>query len=242
MLRVGGADTRSAEDLAATFVHEVNHARHQGGPDPLTMGREEFVNAAVQEEIDGEIRAHEFQVQLGTARGERYTGDSDYGYAYQTAIENENYRRHEQGRAELTAQEAQRVGDRAGRKALQEWARSAGYYIQTATERLDILVRQTFAAIHGHGAAETRELAPECDVAHADLLRVAPQAYASLLARLRDTAGGVRAHSATHKNAEHAANPLPPRRLAGAHGRVLDGLPHDILTPARARRGRHQPP
>lgn len=130
VLRIGGANTRSPEDLAETFIHEVNHARHQGGPNPLTMGREEFVNAAVQEEIDGEIRAHEFRVQLAAARGEQYHGSSDYGYAYQTAVDDENYRRREQGRPELTAEEAQRVGDRAGREALQEWARSAGYYEQ----------------------------------------------------------------------------------------------------------------
>ncbi|KAB8190608.1 hypothetical protein FH608_034400 [Nonomuraea phyllanthi] len=130
VLRIGGANTRSPEDLAATFVHEVNHARHQGGPNPLTMGREEFVNAAVQEEIDGEIRGHEFRVQLAAARGEPYTGSSDYGRAYQAAVHDENYRRSEQGLPELTADEAQRVGDRAGREALQEWARSTGYYEQ----------------------------------------------------------------------------------------------------------------
>ncbi|QFY05780.1 hypothetical protein GBF35_03045 [Nonomuraea phyllanthi] len=82
--------------------------------------------------------------------------------------------------------------------------RAASEDFQAATDHLETLVRQTFATIHRHGAEEAKELAPEFDAEHADLARVAPQAYASLLARLRNTAGGVRAHSATHETAEHA--------------------------------------
>lgn len=83
--------------------------------------------------------------------------------------------------------------------------RAASEDFRTATDRLESLVGQTFATIHAHGAEEAKELAPEFDAEHADLVRVAPQAYASLLARLRDTADGVRAHSATHETAEHAS-------------------------------------
>ncbi|MEO3890453.1 hypothetical protein [Nonomuraea sp. B5E05] len=118
---------RTPEELAEAFVHEVNHARNEGKPNPLTMGREEYIKAAIEEEVDGEVKAHEMRVQLAAARGESWGWESSYGYAYQAAVEQENERRREQDLPPLTADATRRIGDEAGREALREWARSAGY-------------------------------------------------------------------------------------------------------------------
>ncbi|QFY12253.1 hypothetical protein GBF35_41885 [Nonomuraea phyllanthi] len=114
---VGG---QTAEELAATFVHEVNHARNEGKPNPLSMGREEYIRAAIEEEVDGEVKAHEMRVQLAAARGEDWGWASTYGMAYRDAVSMEADRRRQQGLPELSANEIRRIGDEAGRDALRE--------------------------------------------------------------------------------------------------------------------------
>ncbi|TDC08260.1 hypothetical protein E1267_10900 [Nonomuraea longispora] len=118
---------RTPEQLAEVFVHEVNHARTDGDPYPIGMDRDEYVKAAIEEEVDGEVKAHEMRMQLAAARGEPEDWSSDYGFAYKDAVGRENDQRQQQHLPPLSAEAERRVGDEAGREALREWARSAGY-------------------------------------------------------------------------------------------------------------------
>ncbi|MEO3792952.1 hypothetical protein ABGB14_22285 [Nonomuraea sp. B10E15] len=129
-----GVSGQTPEELAETFVHEVNHARNEGEPNPLGMGREEYIRAAIEEEVDGQVKAYEMRRQLAAARGEQLVHEGEYGWAYHDAVSVENTERERRGQPSLSADEAQRVGDEAGREALRAWARSAGYEEQFGQE------------------------------------------------------------------------------------------------------------
>lgn len=87
---------RTPEQLAETFVHEVNHARNEGKPNPIGMGREEYIEAALNEEVDGYVKAYEMTRQLEAARGEDVSPPPDreeireqFRYAYEKQFDKE---------------------------------------------------------------------------------------------------------------------------------------------------------
>lgn len=125
VLRIGSADTSSVASLAETYVHEVNHARHQNAPDALRMGREEFINAGLDEEVEGDVKAHELARQSADLRGTELI--DSYGSSYDRAIADAQDARRAAGQPPLTNEEAHGIGDRAGRAALREKFVAAGY-------------------------------------------------------------------------------------------------------------------
>ncbi|GGO77831.1 DUF6782 family putative metallopeptidase [Nonomuraea cavernae] len=110
---------KDPEERAEIFVHEVYHAQNEGRPNSLTMGREEYINASIEEEAIGNIKATEMREQLAAARGEP-APRSSYRHAYQKAISEENNLRAAQGRPLLTQSEEQRIGNQAGLAELRD--------------------------------------------------------------------------------------------------------------------------
>jgi hypothetical protein len=110
---------RTAEQRAATVVHEVNHARNRNAPDARSMTRAQYINAALDEEVNGTVLAIVANRQLQQARARNRPPDvalqPQYDAAYRRAIQLENARRRRAGRPTLSATEAQRVGEAAGR-------------------------------------------------------------------------------------------------------------------------------
>lgn len=111
---------RTPERRAASVVHEVNHARGRNSPDVKAMERDEFINASLNEEIDGTVLAIRANQQLRDARGkanppENAVLQTEYETAYNKAVEQENARRAKNGEAAMTAAEARRTGETAGR-------------------------------------------------------------------------------------------------------------------------------
>ncbi|MFF5207316.1 hypothetical protein [Streptosporangium sp. NPDC000396] len=127
VLRIGLTDERSPQELAETFVHEVNHARNQNTPDPLRMGRQEFIEASLDEEVEGDVKAHEFAQQLAESERGDVTVIDDYRSAYDRAIDAEWYARLQSGQPQMTSEEKHRIGDQAARAALREKFITAGY-------------------------------------------------------------------------------------------------------------------
>ncbi|MER6948350.1 hypothetical protein ABT294_30415 [Nonomuraea sp. NPDC000554] len=112
----------SAEDLAAAFVHEVNHARHRGTPDATEMGREEYVSAAVDEEAAGMVVGNRFTQELEQARGQKVDSRdawTDDG-AYQDAVRRAQRAREEAGGLPLTEAEKRHIGERASQQAIKD--------------------------------------------------------------------------------------------------------------------------
>jgi hypothetical protein len=65
-----GAD-QSPEEVSNVYVHEVHHAQHPESPDPREMGRQQYIDAAIDEEVDGfvlQARANQ-QLEAATRRG-----------------------------------------------------------------------------------------------------------------------------------------------------------------------------
>ncbi|MEV8635116.1 hypothetical protein AB0395_26010 [Streptosporangium sp. NPDC051023] len=134
VLRIGLTDQRSPEDLAETFVHEVNHARNQNTPDPLRMGRQEYIEAAIAEEVEGNVKKHEFAQQLAEIRNPGVTVLDTYRSAYENAINKETQNRILAKQPPLTGGEEHRIGDQAARAALREECIAAGYEKNYGTE------------------------------------------------------------------------------------------------------------
>jgi hypothetical protein len=123
--RITIESTWPPEVRAGTVVHEVNHARNRNTPDPKKMKREEYVHAAIEEEVNGtvlEIKSHQ---QLQRSRG-RTNRPSDIGLqrayeqAYREAVARENALRTRTGLPPLSAEEAERWGTRAGRRRVRQ--------------------------------------------------------------------------------------------------------------------------
>lgn len=114
-----------AADRAAAIVHEVNHARNRGTPDPRSMTRTQYVNASINEEVDGvilEIRANQQlqQARAGTVQPPNVSMQTQYEAASYRAVQQENARRARAGQPALSAAEARRVGEAAGRRRVRQ--------------------------------------------------------------------------------------------------------------------------
>ncbi|GLW10462.1 hypothetical protein Misp01_55900 [Microtetraspora sp. NBRC 13810] len=82
--------------------------------------------------------------------------------------------------------------------------RTASADIHRVADRLDELVRRTLGGVPGQPVEDPEHPGAEFDMEYASLMGFTPQAYASLVARLRGVAGGVSEHSGSHERAERA--------------------------------------
>lgn len=107
---------QSPEELAGTFVHEAQHARSPGVPDPQTMPRDAYVDAALLEEARCavlEIR-HNQQLRRVRAGVTRLNLQREYEGAYAMAVLAENNARFVRGQPVLDPAREERVGAPAG--------------------------------------------------------------------------------------------------------------------------------
>ncbi|GAA2298763.1 hypothetical protein GCM10010149_54440 [Nonomuraea roseoviolacea subsp. roseoviolacea] len=113
-------DGDTPEARAATLIHEINHARHRNTPDPTGMSREDYVEAAIREEAQGNIQAYRFTEQLEGIRGREIQDQYEelYEGTYNAAIQNARNERREAGGPPLTQTEEHRIGERAAAKAM----------------------------------------------------------------------------------------------------------------------------
>ncbi|NBE93093.1 hypothetical protein FE391_07505 [Nonomuraea sp. KC401] len=82
--------------------------------------------------------------------------------------------------------------------------RAAGDVVQEVAGRLDDLAGQTFAGAGRHPVSDVMEPSAEFDAEYADLLRMMPQAYTSIVEHLGRVADGIIEHSDNHRRAEQA--------------------------------------
>ncbi|WP_406318144.1 hypothetical protein OHA77_12260 [Streptosporangium sp. NBC_01639] len=124
--------TTTPADMAAIVVHEVNHARRDGTPDPLLMSREEYVAAAINEEAAGEVLRIKFSEQYKEAHGQGSEGryGSYYRHGYENAVEQAETDRRNAGEAPLTASERQRIGEQGGQAEIAKEMRQFSPYPQ----------------------------------------------------------------------------------------------------------------
>ncbi|RAY14438.1 hypothetical protein DPM19_15895 [Actinomadura craniellae] len=110
--------SRTPEAQAATFVHEVNHARHDGTPDPKKMGRDEYIDASINEEVESVILAIRANQQLQAVRPPGSVPDipfqSQYEASYDRAIRRAEEARKQNNQPPLTEAEKRRIGEEAG--------------------------------------------------------------------------------------------------------------------------------
>ncbi|XRQ11807.1 hypothetical protein ACN3XK_13230 [Actinomadura welshii] len=112
---------QTPEERAHSFVHETNHARHRHEPDIDELGRDEYIERAVQEEVESTILEIQNNRQLEESRGVDLpdtTLQSAYETAYDEAIANANRARSRSGLPALDAESAREVGERAGYERL----------------------------------------------------------------------------------------------------------------------------
>ncbi|MEO3890452.1 hypothetical protein [Nonomuraea sp. B5E05] len=83
--------------------------------------------------------------------------------------------------------------------------RAASDAVREVAGRLDDLAKRTFAGAGMHPVSEAMEPSAGFDAEYADLLRVMPQAYTSLVEHLGRVADGIIEHSDTHRRAERAS-------------------------------------
>ncbi|TDC80854.1 hypothetical protein [Actinomadura sp. 7K507] len=111
-------------ERANTFIHEVNHAKNRNVPDPKEMSREEYIDAAIEEETQGVIDEIENNQELQRLRGKNAPPDTllqaEYEAAYRDAVNAENKARAQAQRPPLTPGEERRVGEAAGRQRVKE--------------------------------------------------------------------------------------------------------------------------
>lgn len=112
----------SVFEPAASVVHEIGHALRRGTPDPKSMCRQEFIDAAIAEEAVVHTRAIQAHQQFQEwSRRTRKTApfktslQLEYEYAYNDAVRRANVARRA-GQPPLTPQEEQQVGEQAGRE------------------------------------------------------------------------------------------------------------------------------
>ncbi|WP_067824726.1 hypothetical protein [Actinomadura kijaniata] len=115
---------QTPEEIANTFVHEVNHAKHRNEPDPKKMGKQEYIDRAIDEEVNGVAEQIKSNQELRDARGPKYTDQtvmqSQYEDAYKKAVDAENAERARHGRPPLTPEGERRVGEDAGQKRIRQ--------------------------------------------------------------------------------------------------------------------------
>jgi hypothetical protein len=129
--------SRTPEDMAGIFIHEVNHARNRDHPDPNDMGREEYIDAAIDEEVDGEVLEIQNNQQLEQARGRPLPNvglQREYEDAYENAINQARQGRAQQGQPPLSPEEERRIGEAAGRQVIEE-AIESGRIVRTSDGR-----------------------------------------------------------------------------------------------------------
>jgi hypothetical protein len=114
--------SRSPEAQANTFVHEVNHARNNGEPDPEETERQEYIDAAIDEEVEGTVLGiqNSQQQQENDSSIPDYTLQQEYEDAYDNAVNQASKARSDQGGPPLTAEERERIGERAGRERVEQ--------------------------------------------------------------------------------------------------------------------------
>ncbi|GAA3510431.1 hypothetical protein FHR32_003716 [Streptosporangium album] len=122
--------TTTPADMAAAVVHEVNHARRDGTPDPLLMSREEYIAAAIDEEAAGEVLSIKFGGQYEKAHGSQGSWSQyeyDYHDSYENAVKQAETDRRNAGEAPLTASERQRIGEQSGQAEIAKQMRHSPY-------------------------------------------------------------------------------------------------------------------
>lgn len=123
--------TTTPAEMAAVVVHEINHARRDGTPDPLLMSREEYIAAGIDEEAAGEVLRIKFGGQYEKAHGSQdgSWGQYEYDYhdGYESAVEQAETDRRNAGEAPLTASERQRIGEQGGQAEIAKQMRHSPY-------------------------------------------------------------------------------------------------------------------
>lgn len=119
---------QSVDERANTYVHEMNHARHDGEPDPDDMDRQPYIDASIREETDGTVLEIRNNQQLREARGTPNDPpdtlmQAEYEKAYKDAVDRENAARARNQRPPMTPEQERRVGEEAGWKEV-----NSGYY------------------------------------------------------------------------------------------------------------------
>ncbi|TDB87482.1 hypothetical protein E1266_32660 [Actinomadura sp. 7K534] len=113
---------QSPEERANTFVHEVNHAEHHDA-DIGDLGREEFVERSIDEEVEGTVEAIQNNRQLQRNRGGNGPDtllQREYEDAYDDAVTKARRARSELGLPALDDETARRAGERAGRERVEQ--------------------------------------------------------------------------------------------------------------------------
>ncbi|MEV4245502.1 hypothetical protein AB0J63_19075 [Streptosporangium canum] len=123
--------TTTPAEMAAVVVHEINHARRDGTPDPLLMSREEYIAAGIDEEAAGEVLRIKFGGQYDKAHGSQdgSWGQYEYDYhdGYENAVKQAETDRRNAGEAPLTASERQRIGEQGGQAEIAKQMRRSPY-------------------------------------------------------------------------------------------------------------------
>jgi hypothetical protein len=117
--------SQTPEERANTFIHEVNHAKNRNVPDPKEMGREEYIDEAIDEEVQGVLDEIQNNQELQRVRGKNNAPpdtllQAEYEQAYQDAIDAENDARVQAQRPPLTPEGERQVGEAAGRQRVKE--------------------------------------------------------------------------------------------------------------------------
>ncbi|MEO3822528.1 hypothetical protein [Actinomadura sp. B10D3] len=117
--------SQTPEERANTFIHEVNHAKNRNVPDPKKMGREEYVDRAIDEETQGVLDEIKNNQELQRVRGKNNAPpdtllQAEYEAAYRDAIAAENRARAQAQRPPLTPEGERQVGEDAGRRRVKE--------------------------------------------------------------------------------------------------------------------------
>ncbi|GLW10463.1 hypothetical protein Misp01_55910 [Microtetraspora sp. NBRC 13810] len=129
-----------ADQLAQTFVHEVNHARHSGAPDPSNPSQKDYISKAIDEEVDGKVKSFELAAALEQERGtdvqENYGYDA-YKAGYDHAVYAEQEARRLRGDPPAAGAELHAIGDLGGRAELKTFLiRNTSYPEQFALQWL----------------------------------------------------------------------------------------------------------
>lgn len=98
------------EEVAATFVHETNHARNRYKPDVHKLSRDDFVSQSLDEEAHGTVLQIQENQQLQAKRGTGQVPDTILQSEYQTAYDDAVAA----AGGNLTPAQKRQIGERAG--------------------------------------------------------------------------------------------------------------------------------
>lgn len=104
----------STAKAAETLMHEIYHTQHRFTPNPMLMGRGEYVDALIREEAVATVRAGRMMAEMSDL--DSLGVGLDYQWAYEDAVSAEEDRRSQIGAPELTAEDKRRIGEQAALK------------------------------------------------------------------------------------------------------------------------------